>query len=168
MVTQLLPSPGHINPITLQQSGESQAHPPVVYNFHYHGNSHLQTEARHSMRCPWCSMDCGYLYSLLCHLTLCHPRLTSVYTVSITALCVCLCICVCVSVCKCVCVCMCVYVCVCTCLSMYACVYVGLYICVCVYACVYVSVCVCVCMCVCVCVCACVCVCMCVHDTCII
>ena len=98
VVTQLLPSPGHVNPMTLQQSGESQTHPPVVYNFHYHGNSHLQTEAKHSMRCPWCSVDCGYLYSLLCHLTLCHPRLTSVYTVSITTLCVYVCVhaCVCV------------------------------------------------------------------------
>ena len=97
VVTQLLPSPNAVN---VSQANEPQTHPPVVYNFHYHGNSHLQTEAKHGMRCPWCSLDCGYLYSLLCHLTLCHPRLTSVYTVSIIAYvhCVCVCVSVCLSV----------------------------------------------------------------------
>ena len=107
VVTQLLPSPGQVNPINLQQNGEPQAQPPVVYNFHYHGNGHLQTEARHGMRCPWCSLDCGCLYSLLCHLTLCHPRLTSVYTVS-----VCVCVCVCVRVRVRVCACVYVHACV--------------------------------------------------------
>ena len=157
MVTQLLPSPGHANPINLQQNAEPQAQPPVVYNFHYHGNNHLQTEARHGMRCPWCSLDCGYLYGLLCHLTLCHPRLTSVYTVSVTMFSVCVCVCVCLSVC--------VHVSVCVCLSVYLCVYV----CVCVFLCICVCVCMCVCICtsvyvcVCVCMCTCVCVCLCVF-----
>ena len=124
VVTQLLPSYEQADPINLQQNGDPPVHPPVVYNFHYHGNSHLQTEARHSMRCPWCSLDCGCLYSLLCHLTLCHPRLTSVYTVSIAvclSVCVCICMCVYMHICVCVCECMymrmCMCVCVCVCLS---------------------------------------------------
>ena len=160
MVTQLLPSPGQVNPINLQQNGEPQAQPPVVYNFHYHGNGHLQTEARHGMRCPWCSLDCGCLYSLLCHLTLCHPRLTSVYTVS-----VCVCVRVRVRVCACMCICMCVRICVCVCVRMC----VRVHVCVCVCVCVCVRMCVCVHMCVCACiytyvfVCMCPCMHLCVH-----
>ena len=161
MVTQLLPSPGQVNPINLQQNGEPQAQPPVVYNFHYHGNGHLQTEARHGMRCPWCSLDCGCLYSLLCHLTLCHPRLTSVYTVSMCVI-VCICVCVCVRVCACVCVCVCAHVCACACVCVCMCVRAHVCVCVhmcrCVCACIYayVFVCMCPCMHLCVHVCTCV------------
>ncbi|XP_065899690.1 polycomb protein suz12-B-like isoform X2 [Dysidea avara] len=80
VVTKLPPTPGQVTFLNTAQNSDANTHHPVVYNFHYHDNSHLQTEARYGMKCPWCSLDCGCLYSLLCHLTLCHPRVTSVYT----------------------------------------------------------------------------------------
>ncbi|RLU17543.1 hypothetical protein DMN91_009778 [Ooceraea biroi] len=38
-----------------------------------------QTEACEDLHCPWCSLDCGKLYSLLKHLKLCHSRFTFTY-----------------------------------------------------------------------------------------
>ncbi|KAG8042302.1 hypothetical protein G9C98_004936 [Cotesia typhae] len=42
-------------------------------------NSRQQTEACEDLHCPWCSLDCGKLYSLLKHLKLCHSRFTFTY-----------------------------------------------------------------------------------------
>lgn len=55
----------------------------VVYNFLYHNNSLQQTESRGDMRCPWCSLVCKHLYSLLKHVSLCHPRFLFTYTVRV-------------------------------------------------------------------------------------
>jgi polycomb protein SUZ12 len=52
----------------------------IIYNFLYHNNSLQQTEARGDMRCPWCSLSCRKLYSLLKHMSLCHPRFLFTYT----------------------------------------------------------------------------------------
>ncbi|XP_026274785.1 polycomb protein suz12-A isoform X1 [Frankliniella occidentalis] len=54
--------------------------PVIVYQFHYHNNSRQQTEPCSDLHCPWCSLDCGTLYSLLKHLKLCHARFTFTYT----------------------------------------------------------------------------------------
>ncbi|XP_067206801.1 polycomb protein suz12-B [Linepithema humile] len=51
----------------------------IVYQFLYNNNSRQQTEACEDLHCPWCSLDCGKLYSLLKHLKLCHPRFTFTY-----------------------------------------------------------------------------------------
>ncbi|KAL1129190.1 hypothetical protein AAG570_013720 [Ranatra chinensis] len=53
--------------------------PSVVYQFLYNNNSKQQTEASCDMHCPWCSIDCRTLYSLLKHLKLCHPRFSFTY-----------------------------------------------------------------------------------------
>lgn len=55
----------------------------IIYNFLYHNNSLQQTESRGDMRCPWCSLLCGNLYSLLKHMSLCHPRFLFTYTVRV-------------------------------------------------------------------------------------
>ncbi|KAL3271381.1 hypothetical protein HHI36_021865 [Cryptolaemus montrouzieri] len=46
---------------------------PIVFQFLY-GKSSQTTDASHSPSCPWCTVDCGSLYSLLKHLRLCHER----------------------------------------------------------------------------------------------
>ncbi|XP_050460313.1 polycomb protein Su(z)12 isoform X2 [Cataglyphis hispanica] len=51
----------------------------IVYQFLYNNNSRQQTEACEDLHCPWCSLDCGKLYSLLKHLKLCHSRFTFTY-----------------------------------------------------------------------------------------
>ena len=53
----------------------------IIYNFLYQNNALQQTESRSDMRCPWCSLLCGQLYSLLKHMSLCHPRFLFTYTV---------------------------------------------------------------------------------------
>lgn len=55
----------------------------IVYQFLYNNNSRQQTEACEDLHCPWCSLDCGKLYSLLKHLKLCHSRFTFTYVVSV-------------------------------------------------------------------------------------
>lgn len=55
----------------------------IIYNFLYHNNSLQQTESRGDMCCPWCSLLCGNLYSLLKHMSLCHPRFLFTYTVRV-------------------------------------------------------------------------------------
>jgi len=54
----------------------------IVYQFLYNNNSRQQTEACEDLHCPWCSLDCGKLYSLLKHLKLCHSRFTFTYVVN--------------------------------------------------------------------------------------
>ena len=55
----------------------------VFYQFIYNNNTRQQTEAREDFFCPWCSIDCKRLYSLLKHLKLCHGRFVFVYAVSV-------------------------------------------------------------------------------------
>ena len=54
----------------------------IVYQFLYNNNSRQQTEAREDLHCPWCSLNCQQLYSLLKHLKLSHPRFLFTYVVS--------------------------------------------------------------------------------------
>ena len=60
----------------------------ILYNFLYNNNSLQQTESRGDMQCPWCSLLCRHLYSLLKHMSLCHPRFLFTYTVRPTQYCV--------------------------------------------------------------------------------
>lgn len=46
----------------------------LMYNFLYNGNTMQQTECRRNRVCPWCNLDCRILYSLLEHITRCHPK----------------------------------------------------------------------------------------------
>lgn len=46
----------------------------VYYQFLYNNNSRQQTEARNDLHCPWCTLNCRKLYSLLKHLKLSHSR----------------------------------------------------------------------------------------------
>ena len=54
----------------------------VFYQFIYNNNTRQQTEAREDYCCPWCSINCLNLYSLLKHLKVCHSRFIFIYTVS--------------------------------------------------------------------------------------
>lgn len=51
----------------------------VVYQFIYNNNSLQQTEACDNFNCPWCTLNCLCLYSLLKHLKLCHDRFNFTY-----------------------------------------------------------------------------------------
>lgn len=51
----------------------------IVYQFVYNNNSRQQTEACEDLHCPWCSINCDQLYTLLKHLKLCHSRFTFTY-----------------------------------------------------------------------------------------
>lgn len=51
----------------------------IVYQFVYNNNSRQQTEACEDLHCPWCSLNCNQLYTLLKHLKLCHSRFTFTY-----------------------------------------------------------------------------------------
>uniref|UniRef100_A0AAQ5ZKH1 Polycomb protein VEFS-Box domain-containing protein n=1 Tax=Amphiprion ocellaris TaxID=80972 RepID=A0AAQ5ZKH1_AMPOC len=42
--------------------------------FLYNNNTRQQTEARDDLHCPWCTLNCSKLYSLLKHLKLSHSR----------------------------------------------------------------------------------------------
>ncbi|KAM5125936.1 polycomb protein SUZ12 [Mantella aurantiaca] len=46
----------------------------IFYQFLYNNNTRQQTEARDDLHCPWCTLNCHKLYSLLKHLKLCHSR----------------------------------------------------------------------------------------------
>ncbi|KAJ0178165.1 hypothetical protein K1T71_005988 [Dendrolimus kikuchii] len=61
-----------------QNDGESKRQ-QIIYQFLYNNNSRQQTEACDDLHCPWCSLDCGTLYSLLKHLKLCHSRFNFTY-----------------------------------------------------------------------------------------
>lgn len=54
----------------------------VRYQFLYHSNRRQQTEARYDLHCPWCSLHCRQLPSLLKHLRLCHSRFTFSHSTS--------------------------------------------------------------------------------------
>ncbi|XP_070579549.1 polycomb protein suz12-A-like isoform X2 [Ptychodera flava] len=51
----------------------------IFYQFLYNNNTRQQTEARDDLHCPWCSLHCMKLYSLLKHLKLSHSRFTFTY-----------------------------------------------------------------------------------------
>lgn len=51
----------------------------IVYQFVYNNNSRQQTEGCEHLNCPWCSLNCNQLYTLLKHLKLCHSRFTFTY-----------------------------------------------------------------------------------------
>jgi polycomb protein SUZ12 len=53
---------------------------PTVFNFLYNKNSLQQTEFKYNYVCPWCTLDCGQLYPMLKHMTLCHPRFVFTYS----------------------------------------------------------------------------------------
>ena len=65
----------------IQQQQQTPSQQRVFYQFIYNNNTRQQTEARDDYYCPWCSLDCVRLYSLLKHLKTCHSRFIFMYTV---------------------------------------------------------------------------------------
>lgn len=63
-------------------NNENRKKQRIFYQFIYNNNTRQQTEAREDLYCPWCSIDCRRLYSLLKHLKLCHRRFIFTYAVS--------------------------------------------------------------------------------------
>lgn len=57
------------------------AHVSVSFQFQYNNNTRQQTEARDDLHCPWCTLNCRKLYSLLKHLKLSHSRFIFNYVV---------------------------------------------------------------------------------------
>ena len=52
----------------------------IFYQFLFNNNTRQQTRSRRDdFYCPWCSLNCINLYSLLKHLKLCHNRFTFTY-----------------------------------------------------------------------------------------
>ena len=58
---------------------ESKKRLRIFYQFIYNNHTRQQTEARDDCLCPWCSVNCGKLYSLLKHLKCCHGRFLFTY-----------------------------------------------------------------------------------------
>ncbi|CAG2162128.1 unnamed protein product [Oppiella nova] len=46
----------------------------VIYQFLFNNNTRQQTKPQNDLCCPWCSLNCQLLYSLIKHLKLCHSR----------------------------------------------------------------------------------------------
>ncbi|XP_038223589.1 polycomb protein suz12-B [Zerene cesonia] len=65
--------------VKLETSEGETKRQQIIYQFLYNNNSRQQTEACDDLHCPWCSLDCGTLYSLLKHLKLCHSRFNFTY-----------------------------------------------------------------------------------------
>lgn len=61
------------------RNNENKKKQRIFYQFIYNNNTRQQTEAREDLYCPWCSIDCRRLYSLLKHLKLCHRRFIFTY-----------------------------------------------------------------------------------------
>uniref|UniRef100_A0A4W6DU04 SUZ12 polycomb repressive complex 2 subunit a n=1 Tax=Lates calcarifer TaxID=8187 RepID=A0A4W6DU04_LATCA len=57
-----------------QISAEPRQKLRIFYQFQYNNNTRQQTEARDDLHCPWCTLNCRKLYSLLKHLKLSHSR----------------------------------------------------------------------------------------------
>ncbi|XP_024884255.1 polycomb protein suz12-B isoform X2 [Temnothorax curvispinosus] len=78
-----LPTPSPLTPSSRisisNEKVDANGTQQIVYQFLYNNNSRQQTEACEDLHCPWCSLDCGKLYSLLKHLKLCHSRFTFTY-----------------------------------------------------------------------------------------
>ncbi|KAM8845704.1 polycomb protein suz12-A-like isoform 1-T1 [Spinachia spinachia] len=51
----------------------------IFYQFQYNSNTQQQTEARDDLHCPWCTLNCRKLYSLIKHLKLSHSRFIFTY-----------------------------------------------------------------------------------------
>ena len=51
----------------------------VIYQFLFNNNTRQQTKPQNDLFCPWCSLNCQRLYSLIKHLKLCHNRFTFTY-----------------------------------------------------------------------------------------
>ncbi|KAG1703708.1 Polycomb protein suz12 [Nymphon striatum] len=64
----------------IKQQKEPEKKLRIFYQFLYNNNTRQQTEAREDMHCPWCSVNCITLYSLLKHLKLGHSRFVFTYT----------------------------------------------------------------------------------------
>lgn len=66
-------------PLVANNNNGQQEKLQIVYQFVYNNNSRQQTEACEDLHCPWCSLNCSTLYTLLKHLKLCHSRFTFTY-----------------------------------------------------------------------------------------
>ena len=55
----------------------------ILFNFLYGSNSLQQTECKEDLHCPWCFIPCVKFYTLLKHMSLCHPRFQFTYSVSV-------------------------------------------------------------------------------------
>lgn len=64
---------------TNNQLGTPKKKVRIYYQFYYNNNTRQQTEARDDLHCPWCSLNCMQLYSLLKHLRLSHARFNFMY-----------------------------------------------------------------------------------------
>lgn len=64
-----------------QQKSTDRKTTPTAFNFLYNKNTLQQTELKTDCVCPWCSLNCHELYSLLKHMSLCHPRFLFTYRV---------------------------------------------------------------------------------------
>lgn len=60
---------------------QNPPHLTVCAQFQYNNNTRQQTEARDDLHCPWCTLNCRKLYSLLKHLKLSHSRFVFNYVV---------------------------------------------------------------------------------------
>lgn len=56
----------------------------ILAQFLYNNNTRQQTEARDDLHCPWCTLNCSKLYSLIKHLKLSHSRFIFNYVVRVT------------------------------------------------------------------------------------
>ncbi|TRY56366.1 hypothetical protein DNTS_034965 [Danionella cerebrum] len=64
-----------LRPSTVEHPpGEPRQKLRIFYQFLYNNNTRQQTEARDDLHCPWCTLNCRKLYSLLKHLKLSHSR----------------------------------------------------------------------------------------------
>lgn len=50
-----------------------------TFQFIFNNSAKQRTEERFNFLCPWCSLDCMRIYSLMKHLKLCHARLLFQY-----------------------------------------------------------------------------------------
>lgn len=64
---------------SLPAENDDQKPIKVVYQFVYNNNSRQQTTACDDFKCPWCRLNCRFLYSLVKHLRYCHPRFKFTY-----------------------------------------------------------------------------------------
>ena len=78
-----------VNSSSSSLDGNGMTRPPskVSFNFLYSNNTLQKTESRLDLSCPWCSLSCGRIYSLLKHMAMCHPRFHFTYTVCIHVYC---------------------------------------------------------------------------------
>lgn len=78
-------SPGLLAPSSEASWARSDLSACVDLQFQYNNNTRQQTEARDDLHCPWCTLNCRKLYSLLKHLKLSHSRFNFNYVVRAAA-----------------------------------------------------------------------------------